>query len=749
MFDVDLHLQSTSRNAQWICGLGIKIFPMQFAKKGARQNWKEDATSDFHKFTEMLQGRAVNIGMVFGPESGVIDLEADSDDANALMKYLIAEANCRTIAYQSRRGIHYIFRWEPRLSPLGTSKIIMPIKLDCRLGTVEKACYSVCPPSIHEETGLPYEWLPGHAPWECSIANVPDNIIQYILDNAGNSKQHDDSFTLEVEPAEDGFLPGPGARHRFMLGLSKLLYSDVCLPTDIAKQWVREISMLTGAYYMPNRGETEIKGLFNGLTRKHDPVKEMAASISMQDLSEEANELINRYDIKPVVNEVPDEIPNHIFHPVIQQASLHAKAGGYPRNLWLMNILAGASFALGNAFKVRYSPNVDPVGVQIYSFGVGGSGKGKSRTMKAILSCFKGQDSVVTDATPEALTKTMADNPRGSLLELAEGKEFASMFGRYSENGKGDSSLFHKTWSGDRIRVIRQKGTVWVDSPFLTIAAAIQGSNLAQLPHGDMMDGLLQRMLPFPIGDSAKKWDREALKSHSEFIGEWQEIVKRLQSVKAVIGSGAPQVMMSTVTGGEVGPQIGTLTPEAEVVYQAYFDFKRSDRVEAEWPEDHPFRADIVRHAEIALRVAGVLFQSDQACNGFTWNWWNMSNQDHVWISADVMRRAIDLVEWIWMKKQILMEGLVEAAFAAAMAGEGMKKSETVFGKLEKLALERRRRIERANGDSWTLRDYYTTLRMSKVDAQKELDMLIRERHVIPQELKEGQKAVRYEFKHE
>ena len=201
------------------------------------------------------------------------------------------------------------------------------------------------------------------------------------------------------------------------------------------------------------------------------------------------------------------------------------------------------SFAFGERQIFKGINLSVPRGKVVSILGVGGSGKGKSRTMKAILSCFKGQDSVITDATPEALTKNMADSPRGSMLELAEGKEFASMFGRYSENGKGDSSLFNKTWSGDRIRVIRQKGTVWVDNPFLTIAAAIQGSNLAQLPHGDMMDGLLQRMIIFPIGDSAKKWDREALKKHSEFITEWQEIVKRLQSVKAIIGSGAPQVM--------------------------------------------------------------------------------------------------------------------------------------------------------------------------------------------------------------
>ena len=61
--------------------------------------------------------------------------------------------------------------------------------------------------------------------------------------------------------------------------------------------------------------------------------------------------------------------------------------------------------------------------------------------------------------------------------------------------------------------------------------------------------------------------------------------------------------------------------------------------------------------------------------------------------------------------------GLSEAAFAAAMAGEGKKEVRDSLRQLEKLALERRRRIERAERRFVTLRDYYTTLRMSKVDA--------------------------------
>ena len=310
----------------------------------------------------------------------------------------------------------------------------------------------------------------------------------------------------------------------------------------------------------------------------------------------------------------------------------------------------------------------------------------------------------MTDATAEALTSAMVKHPRGVMLELTEGKEFAPMLNRYGTGSTVNSgnALFHKTWTGDRIKVIRQKESNSVENPFLVICAAIQKLNLSQLPQNDYVDGLVQRMVPYPIGSIPKTTNRDSLKEHAKFIREWHDMVARLRSVKAVIGSGAPQVMLESRGGGM--PQVLTLTPEAQQVWEDYAAYKRSEKFEKLWPDqDHPWRSDLVRHAEYALRFAGILFQLDQVCNRETWELWKAAEQDFAVIPEDVMRRAIDLMEWLWAHKQIYLDALVEAAFAAASGDSGLKKTESVVTKVEKFADDRRRRIERAHGELWTL----------------------------------------------
>lgn len=749
MFDSDVYRQSTARNAQWLCWRGIKVFPVTFRSKGDNSvYWKDICTNNFEEFVRLLPNRPVNLAMVFGPDSGVMDIEADSDEANDLMLRLTAEAGVHTIAYQSRRGIHRLFRWEPRFAHWNNANPKAG-KLDIRMGTEKLSVYSVAPPSIHQDTGLPYEWLPGCAPWEAEIAACPENIIQYCLQNVSQNKDGKKGLVLDVDKYDDGWLPSEGSRHQYLLGFSKLLYTDMGMPLDDCLEITRYVSQRTGSYYEPGRGETELKNCFRGLTRKVDPIKQMSMTIPMADIRDEVSTLINRYDVKPKAEDVLDEIPEHIFHPVIQEASVHAKACEYPRNLWLMTLLTAAGFSLGTSTQVRTSIDSGAMGLQLYSFGVGGSGKGKSRTMKVLQAPFTGVDALITDATAEALTSAMAKHTRGVMLELTEGKEFATMLNRYSGGGTVSSSnaLFHKTWTGDRIKVIRQRDCSSIEKPFLTISAAIQRLNLSQLPQNDYLDGLVQRMLVYPIGDIPKTSDRESLRKHAEFIREWHNIVARLRSVKAVIGSGAPQVMMGA-TGNPATPQVCTLNAEAQAVWEAYALFKKSEKFEKIWPdEDHPWRADIVRHAEYALRFAAILYQLDLAVNGAAWDYWGSANQDHLWIPAEVMRRAIDLMEFLWAHKQLYLDGLVETAFAAASSGDnGLKKSESVVMKVDKFAEDRRRRIERAHGEMWTLRDYYTTLRLTKMDALKEVELFIRDQRIEQHEMSEGQKTVRYSF---
>lgn len=731
------------QTALWLCKHKIEIFPLNYGVKGAEFRWKEVCTSDPNAFIRSVKAGPFNLAMTFGPKSGVIDIEPDTDAAVEVIERLMAENGVKTMAYQSRRGTHRIFKWSPVFMHFGKAAL-KAHGLDIRYGTSDLAVYSVCPPSLHPDTKKHYYWLPGCAPWEVVPADLPDNVRDYCLANISGGKKG--GMALDVDQTEDGYLPAVGGRHEYLLGFSKLLYCNLLMPTELCVELTRTVSQTIGSYTEEGRGEKELTNLFKGLHRPADPVKEMSAVISMATVNEVANEAFSRYN---ETNRPSDEdIPSHIFHPKLEEASQWARNAHLPRNLWLMTLLTATAAATGTATCIRASPHHPVTGTQIYAFGVGGSGTGKSRVLKALLAPFTDSEAVATDATPEALTSCLMRNPRGVMLELTEGKEFYKMLGRYSakDDQGSDNSLFHKCWSGDRMRVQRQKLTYAIDNPHLVVSAAIQQLNLNMIPQNDVIDGLMQRMLPYPIGKVPKKTTKEALEAHAAFLIEWGVMVKRLRAVKVTLGNPTLTDLTKEV-GKPVIPTTLTLTPQAQQVWEDYAALKRSDQIEAQWPDpEHPFRADLVRHAEYALRISDLLFYLDLCCEPEKWYDWKIEQLDHAWVGDNIARRSIDFMEWIWGHKQVLLEPIVEAAFSAASNGHLLKKSEGVSTKVEGYVRERKRRVETAAGEDWTIREYYTAIRLKKREAEKEVEMFMREKHVVMHDLKEGQRAIRYSF---
>lgn len=728
-----------------LCRLGIRVMPAQFRSKSplGGASWNKVATNDVNALAGLIPAGVFNIGMVFGPSSGVMDIEPDTPQAAAIIEQLMAENGVKTLAYKSRRGVHRIFKWTDKLSHLGNNPKTTH-GLECRIGSEDKSFYSICPPSVHQDTGETYEWLPGCAPWQVVPTELPENVYQYIITNAKTPKSGE--RVHEVYADGDGYLPGEGGRHDYLLTFSKSLYCDWQLPLEDCMELTRHVSMRIGSYQEPGRGEVELKNLFKDLQRPNDPIKQMQASISIGAVNEVSEILFEKYR---ETNQGPSpEIPAHVMHPTIEKASRDAYNSQMPRNLWIMSIIAASAAAIGTSTLVRVSSDHQVMANQLYCFGVGGSGTGKSKTLNAINAPFASSDTVLTDSTPEALTSALAKYPRGIMLEFHEGKDFYKMLGRYNQNGaQSDNSLYHRAWSGDRTRMQRQKGACWIERPHLVVSAAIQRLNLNQLPQNDLVDGLGQRMMVYPIGAVPKKASREALARHAEFIHIWHEVLGRLQGVKVTVGS-VPLSAMMAGTGTVTKPLVNTLSEEARAIWEEYAAYKRSDQVEGHWPDpEHPFRSDIVRHAEIALRLANVLFMIDHAMDRDTWYEWKVAEQDFGTIPKGVMQRAIDLMEWLWVHKQIYFEPLVEAAFAAVTGGHMLQKAEAVPAKVDKYVEERKRRVERHMKDeSFTLRDYYRLLSLKKVDAQKEIDMFLREGHVVDLGIPDGGKSVRYKF---
>jgi len=115
---------------------------------------------------------ALNVGVVMGRESGVVDAECDSEAATASFHRLFGDL--RTPSWRSARGLHHLLRWDDRLAGLGAK--IEYEGIEFRLGADGKAAQSICPPSIVD--GVRREWIV--QPDECPVAAIPAAVLESL-----------------------------------------------------------------------------------------------------------------------------------------------------------------------------------------------------------------------------------------------------------------------------------------------------------------------------------------------------------------------------------------------------------------------------------------------------------------------------------------------------------------------------------------------------------------------------------------
>jgi hypothetical protein len=114
----------------------------------------------------------INIGAILGPISGLIDVECDSEEASEQFNILFG--NPITPCWQSTRGKHYLFQFDPRLADL--LNVIHYNDIEFRLGTNGQT-QSLIPPSIVD--GVKREWI--FSPDQCPPAPIPEHVIQALL----------------------------------------------------------------------------------------------------------------------------------------------------------------------------------------------------------------------------------------------------------------------------------------------------------------------------------------------------------------------------------------------------------------------------------------------------------------------------------------------------------------------------------------------------------------------------------------
>lgn len=143
--------------------------------------WHLNATSDEDTVMRWLEdgGDAVNIGILLGRESGVIDIELDGEDAKESWESL-GLGEIWTPTYRAGRGPHRLFKWRDDLPPVATKKAM---GIEFRIGSNGRACQSVLPPSTHH-SGVKYEWVDGLSPSDVDVADIPDKLVRLLWNDS-------------------------------------------------------------------------------------------------------------------------------------------------------------------------------------------------------------------------------------------------------------------------------------------------------------------------------------------------------------------------------------------------------------------------------------------------------------------------------------------------------------------------------------------------------------------------------------
>lgn len=130
--------------------------------------WQTKSTDSLEAITGWLKA-GHNLGLLLGPESGVVDVEFDeADGLDQLSAFGVLDL--RTPTWRSARGEHRLFRWE---SWMPTAAVVKAGSLEIRLGG--RAAQSVLPPSAHPAGGR-YEWI--LPPSEVAIAPFPAQLLR-------------------------------------------------------------------------------------------------------------------------------------------------------------------------------------------------------------------------------------------------------------------------------------------------------------------------------------------------------------------------------------------------------------------------------------------------------------------------------------------------------------------------------------------------------------------------------------------
>lgn len=158
--------------------MGMKVIPLrEHGKIPILDQWPEQATSDPNTIRKWWQNgnRNYNIGIKLGTESGIIDIECDSKEAEQDLLKLFDDDVPIAPTYLAARGKHRLFATSGGL-PL--VNIVKFNNLEIRLGMIG-GIQSVFPPSVHE-SGIQYTWVEGLSINDCKPPVLPTQVLDKL-----------------------------------------------------------------------------------------------------------------------------------------------------------------------------------------------------------------------------------------------------------------------------------------------------------------------------------------------------------------------------------------------------------------------------------------------------------------------------------------------------------------------------------------------------------------------------------------
>lgn len=148
--------------------------------------WQNQAITDESDLYDAIgdSDTPMNIGIPFGPKSGLIDVEYDSADGAATAADL-GLPECGTVSFTSSRSRHFLFRYDERLP----EKAVLPnvSGLEVRIGAGDRGAHSVAPGSRHK-SGTEYAWVPSCSIEETDVLPIPPRLLTLLLEHESSGK---------------------------------------------------------------------------------------------------------------------------------------------------------------------------------------------------------------------------------------------------------------------------------------------------------------------------------------------------------------------------------------------------------------------------------------------------------------------------------------------------------------------------------------------------------------------------------